>query len=228
MGKLDPAVIKQAAVGTVDAALTWQQPKAQQMVARLRLVHPDKTPAEIMALITKDYLATVAAGGVGAGAAAAVPNGAVQVPAALADLTLFLKRSVLYVLAAAEVYGVHSLDLERRRFLVMMVLAGDSANKKVVAALGKKAVPHWGKGIIKAIPMAKINAVNKVLGPRFIAKYGTKQGVLVLGKQVPLALGAVIGVAGNTGFGYGIVRSTKKMLGPVPDTWDEREEARES
>ena len=45
--------------------------------------------------------------------------------------------------------------------------------------------------------MTAINKANKVLGPRFITKYGTKQGVLVLGKQVPMGIGAVLGGGGN-------------------------------
>lgn len=37
--------------------------------------------------------------------------------------------------------------------------------------------------------METINNVNKALGPRFITKYGTREGLLVLGKQIPLGLG---------------------------------------
>ncbi len=68
--------------------------------------------------------------------------------------------------------------------------------------------------------METINNVNKALGPRFITKYGTREGLLVLGKQIPLGLGAIVGAAGNATFGYFIVRSTKKVLGEAPENWD--------
>jgi hypothetical protein len=64
---------------------------------------------------------------------------------------------------------------------VQTVLIGDSA----ITALNKgagRSVPYWGKQIVNAIPMSAVNKANKVLGPRFITKYGTKQGVLVLRK----------------------------------------------
>lgn len=138
----------------------------------------------------------------------------------MVDLAAFLEASVLYVLAVAEIYGIDVEDIERRRFLVMTVLLGDTGTKTVAQALGKKSVPYWSKSIISKIPMESINAANRVLGPRFITKYGTKQGVLVLGKQLPLALGALVGAGGNAAFGYWIVQSTKKFLQKAPENWD--------
>ena len=61
--------------------------------------------------------------------------------------------------------------------------------------------------------MDAIKKLNRVLGPRFITKYGTKQGVLVLGKQLPFGLGAAIGGAGNHLVGRGIVTTTHRILG---------------
>ena len=139
-----------------------------------------------------------------------VPNGVVQVPAALADLAVFLESSVLYVLTLAEIYNVDAEDFERRKFLVMTALLGDAGTKQVVNALGKKTIPFWAKTIINKIPMHAIQAANKVLGSRFITKYGTKQGVLVLGKQIPFGLGAAVGAGSNAFFGYAVMKTTKK------------------
>ena len=58
-----------------------------------------------------------------------------------------------------------------------------------------------------------------MLGPRFITKYGTKQGVLVLSKQVPLGIGAGLGAGGNHVFGRLTVKSAKKVFGPAPKSW---------
>lgn len=44
--------------------------------------------------------------------------------------------------------------------------------------------------------MTAVKQANKILGPRFNTKYGTKTGILVLGKQVPLPIGSGIGGVG--------------------------------
>ncbi len=202
----------------LDKALTVQQPLAEEYVARLRRVHPDKSPEELIAFVNKWYLGAVSTTGAGAGVAAIVPNIAVQVPAALADMATFLEASVMYVLSLMEIYGLNVEDIERRKLLVTTVLVGDAGTKVLDKVLGRT-VPYWGKQIVKSIPMKAINQANKILGPRFITKWGTKQGILVLGKQLPLAMGAAIGGVGNGAFGYGIIRSCKKTLGPAPTLW---------
>jgi hypothetical protein len=45
--------------------------------------------------------------------------------------------------------------------------------------------------------MSAVNKANKVLGYRFITKYGTKQGVLVLSKQIPFGLGIAVGASSS-------------------------------
>ncbi|WJZ03242.1 hypothetical protein [Corynebacterium freiburgense] len=220
MKKFDTAALKELAASGFDKALLAQQPIALEMVARLRRVHPEKSPEELVKFLNNTYLGTITVTGTGSGLASVVPNGVVQVPVALADFAAFLESSVLYVLALAEIYGVNVEDIERRRFLVLTALLGDSGTKTVTQALGKKTVPYWSKTIINKIPMEMITKANKLLGPRFITKYGSKQGMLVLGKQLPLALGAVVGAGGNATFGYMVIRSTKKLLDSPPENWD--------
>jgi hypothetical protein len=210
------AVVK----STFDKALELQQPLAEANVARLRRVNPDKSPAQLIKYANAIYLTAVTTTGGAAGASAAVPNGVVQIPVAIADLLTFLEASVLYTLTVAEIHGLHIEDLERRRFLVMAVLLGDAGATRVISPLVQRTAPHWGKQVVKAIPMTAINAANKVLGPRFITKYGTTQGLLVLAKQVPFFIGAGIGAAGNHLFGWVVIKASKKILGPVRDSWD--------
>lgn len=219
--KLDPRALAKAGL---EKALEAQYPLAVENVGRLRRVHPDKSPADLVSYLNKIYLGAVAGAGAGAGAAAAVPNGWVQVPAALADLLTFLEASVLYTLSVAEVHGLDVEDVERRRLLVTAVLVGNSTATATLQPLVGRSVPYWGRQIVKAIPMSAINKANQVLGPRFVTKYGTKQGVLVLGKQVPLFIGAGIGAGGNSVFGWLIVRTARKILGPPPQSWNKLRE----
>lgn len=66
--------------------------------------------------------------------------------------------------------------------------------------------------------MSAIHSANRVLGPRFITKYGTKQGLLVLGRQVPFGVGAVIGAGGNATLGRATVLAARNAFGPPPTT----------
>lgn len=204
----------------LNKALEAQYPLAVENVARLRRVHPGKSPAELISFLNGVYLGAVTATGAGAGAAAIVPNGWVQVPAGIVDLLTFLEASVLYTLSVAEIHGLDVEDVERRRFLVTSVLVGNAAATTALEPLIGRTAPYWGKKIVQSIPMSAINKANAVLGPRFVTKYGTKQGVLVLGKQIPLFIGVGIGAAGNHLFGWFVIKAAGKILGPPPQSWD--------
>jgi hypothetical protein len=211
--------VKEVIAQTYDKALQSQHHLAIANVARLRRVHPEKSPAELVSFLNNWYVGSVTAIGAGAGAAAVLPNGVVQIPAAIADLGSFMTASAYYALSIAAIHEVDVEDFETRRLLVTAILLGNSAN-----AVLEKAIPrlakHWGKQIVAVIPRPAILAANKVLGPRFITITGTKVGVLVLGKQVPFLVGAGIGAVGNAVFAQTIVKSAKRVLGPAPTAWD--------
>lgn len=202
----------------LEKSLVLQAPLARKNVARLRRVHPQATPDELIKKLDLAYLSAVTVSGGAAGAAGVVPSGGI--PTALADVMVFTEATVLYVLSRAEVHGLHPEDVERRKLLAYMVLVGDGAS----AALGK-AIPrtggYWAKRIVDGIPMSAVRAANKALGPRFITKYGAKQGVLVLSKQVPLGVGAALGAGGNHVFGRLSVKTANKVFGPPPEVWTE-------
>jgi hypothetical protein len=198
-------------------ALTFQSPAARNNLERLRRVHPDETPTELAKRVTKYYLSAVTTSGGAMGAAGAIPGGGIA--SAAFDFVAFTEASVLYTLTLAEIHGIHPEDIERRRLLVQTVLIGDSA----LTALNKgadKTVAHWGKQIVNAIPMSAVNKANKVLGPRFITKYGTKQGTLVLSKQIPLGLGIGVGAFANHMIGRTIVGTARKVFGPAPEFFE--------
>ena len=214
MSKVDDAknLLQQA----LDKALVAQQPLAYKHVERLRRVHPGNTPQELIRRLDRYYLAAVTASGGASGAAGMVPGAAI--PTALADVMVFTEASVLYTLSLAEVHGVHPEDFERRKLLALTVLLGETAVGALDKAVGKTG-PYWAKLIVEAIPMSAINKANKVLGPRFITRYGTRQGVLVLGKQVPLGLGAALGAGGNHVFGRLTIESARAIFGEPPSSW---------
>ncbi|WP_248762945.1 hypothetical protein [Pseudarthrobacter sp. SSS035] len=57
--------------------------------------------------------------------------------------------------------------------------------EKVVRRTGK----HWSAKLIKLMPTPALKAINSVMGRNFVTKYGTKQGIIVLGKVARSASG---------------------------------------
>jgi len=134
----------------------------------------------------------------------------------------FLEVSTLFILAVAEVHGVRIDDPERRRILVLTVLLGDSGAHFVEKAAGRTG-KHWGKLLTDAIPMPTIIKINKHLGAQFITKYGTKRGIIVLGRLAPFGIGALIGGAGNAVFGRTVVAGARRAFGPLDERWHDED-----
>lgn len=202
----------------LEKALVAQAPVARANVERLRRLHPDESPSQLITRIRRTYLAAITISGGGAGVASAVAGARVRTAVAGAEIMAFTEATTLYVLSLAEVHGLSPEDVERRRLLVLTVLLGDSAISALEASIPRTA-PYWARLIVEKTPMSAINAVNNVLGPRFITKYGTKQGVLVLSKQAPRYVGAALGAGGNHLFGRLTIRSASRIFGPPPAAW---------
>jgi hypothetical protein len=81
--------------------------------------------------------------------------------------------------------------------------------------------------LTEAIPTSTITKVNKVLGRWFVTKYGTKQGILVIGRLAPFGIGAGIGGAGNALFGRTVVAGARRAFGPPPGEWTDAGRAEE-
>ncbi|MEI2641785.1 MAG: hypothetical protein V9G10_05485 [Candidatus Nanopelagicales bacterium] len=181
--------------------------------------HPGATPADVIRYLGREYTSTVAVVGGAGGMIAAAPGiglaGAVGYAAF--DIGTFTTASALYAISVAEVHGVRLIEPERRRMLVMAVLAGNSGVGVVEQAAGRTGA-HWGKVTVAAIPTAQLRAVNKVLGANFVTKYGTKQGILVLGKSIPAGFGGLIGAAGNAAMSRLTVKAAQQAFGPAPTT----------
>ena len=216
---MDP---KQVAAQALTKALTFQGPVARKNFERLRRVHPHDSPRRLARRVNRYYLTTVTSSGGAMGAAGTLPGGGI--PSAAFDVVAFTEASVLYALTLAEIHNLHPEDYERRRLLVQTILIGDSA----VTALNKassRSVTHWASKIVTKIPMPAINAANQMLGPRFITKYGTKQGILVLSKQVPLGLGIGVGASASFLVGRTVVGTAGKVFGPAPATFASDQDA---
>jgi hypothetical protein len=78
---------------------------------------------------------------------------------------------------------------------------------------------HWGRLLTEVIPMSTITKVNKVLGRWFVTKYGTKQGLIAIGRLAPFGIGAGIGGAGNALFGRTVITGARRAFGLPSGEW---------
>jgi hypothetical protein len=59
------------------------------------------------------------------------------------------------------------------------------------------------------------------VGENFFTKYGTKEGIVVLGHVVPFGFGAAIGGGANAALATLHVWLTRRAFGPPPPSWPE-------
>ena len=204
----------------VNKALKVQQAAVQGHIARVRRGRPDATPREVIKRLDRQLIAATTSTGAGVGAAAAAPGVGTGVALAVSggEVLTFMEAAALYTLAVAEVHGVQVTDLERRRTLFMAVMLGESGTA-TIGQVAERTGQHWGRQLVHRIPMSQIKAINKVLGHNFVTKYGTKQGVIVLGRVAPFGIGALIGGGANAAMATMITRSARRAFGPPPDSW---------
>ena len=201
----------------VEKAISMQQAPVGGYVARLRRSQPNATPAQVIAVLEKQYLTTVTGAGAAVGGIAAAPAVGTAAAFALsgAETVLFFEATALFALAVAEVHGVRIADIERRRTLLLAVVLGDNGAMLVEKMAGRTG-QHWGDLLPEAIPLSSITAINKTLGRWFLRRYGRKQGMLAIGRLAPLGIGAAIGAAGNHAFGRTVVTTSRRVFGPPP------------
>jgi hypothetical protein len=203
----------------IDAAVNVSGAEVERFIRGARRRRANMTGPQLITALERSYTGLVATTGAAAGGLAAAP--AVGLPgglvAGMADAGAFTAATAVYVLAVASVHGIEVDDIDRRKALLLTVLAGPGAVNVVERAAGRTGA-HWGRRVTESVSMDVIRRINRVLGQNFVTKYGTKQGILVLGKAVPFGLGAAIGMTGNAAMSRMVVRTTRSAFGPLPST----------
>ncbi|GAB1513472.1 hypothetical protein [Actinophytocola sp. KF-1] len=210
----------------LDKAIDLQTPLVRKNIARARQRNPDATPAEVVRTLERMYVSALAGTGAAVGGAAAAPAIGTGVAVALSAGEVFssLELSTLFVLSVAEVHGVRLDEIERRRTLVMGIMLGQSGSA-TIGKIAERTGQHWGRQLVSKVPMATLRQINKVLGKNFVTRYGTRQGIIVLGRVVPFGIGAVIGGGANATVAALAVRAARRAFGPAPRSWPGTEPA---
>lgn len=186
-------------------------------VDRLRRRNPHATPAQIIALLERQYLLAVSTSGGAVGAAAAMPVVGTGVSVALTttEVGTFFAASAAFSLAVADVHGIGVEETARRRALLMATILGEQGSATVGAEAGIN--PRaWAKTLLVNMPTQTIKRVNNALTRRLIRRQAGKQGALALGRLAPFGVGAVVGATGARAMGRTVVQGAHKAFGPPP------------
>lgn len=149
----------------LDAALTRVAAEKADAVAdvvavvRGRSAGVDRTPAEAIRVLNAWYLRQQATD---AGARAAGPAASGLVGALRPEATASLDRTMVYLLALADIHGVTLEDEERRKTLLMAVLLGDQGAKLATSALTGPGA-SWARRLV-SLPRVGNPLLGKLVG----------------------------------------------------------------
>ncbi|MEU8255511.1 hypothetical protein AB0C06_14760 [Micromonospora inaquosa] len=210
----------QRVLDLLDKAIALQTPLVQKNIARARQRNPEATPAEVIRNLERIYVSALTGAGAAVGGTAAAPGVGTGVALALSagEALSSLQLSALFALSIAEVHGVRIDEVERRRTVVMGIMLGGSGSA-TITKVAERTGQHWGRHVVAKVPVATLRQINTVLGRNFITKYGTKQGIIVLGRVAPFGIGAVIGGGANAALAALAVRASRRAFGPPPPSW---------
>jgi hypothetical protein len=199
-----------------------QGPAVKAYVERLRAGTVDATPAEIITKLEKQYLAAVMASGAAVGSAAAIPGiGTLAALSAVAGETVvFLEATALFVLAVAEVHGIPAEHRERRRALVLAVLVGEDSKHAIADLVGPgRTKGAWLSDGAATLPLPAVSQLNSRLLRYFVKRYTLRRGAIIIGKLLPVGIGAVVGGVGNRLMGKRIIEHARAAFGSPPPRW---------
>ncbi|WP_052848701.1 hypothetical protein [Streptomyces avicenniae] len=210
----------QRVLDLLDKAIEVQNGLVRRNIARARQRNPDATPAQVVRGLERMYIGAMTGTGAAVGGTAAVPGIGTGVALALSAGEAFssLEMSALFTLSVADVHGVHPDEIERRRTLVMGVMLGGTGSA-TIARVAERTGQDWGRQVVTKAPVTTLRRVNRALAKHFIRKYGTKQGIVLLGRAAPFGIGAVIGGTANAAIARGTVQAGRRAFGPPPESW---------
>ncbi|MGQ0779377.1 MAG: hypothetical protein ACT4NY_34010 [Pseudonocardiales bacterium] len=226
----------------LEKAIGIQHSPVASYVALLRRARPDATPAEIIAVLEKQYLAAVTGTGAAAGGVAAVPGIGTVLGLTLSggERAVFFEATTLFALALAEVHGIRAEEVQRRQTLVLDVVFGDHSAPQAEETADQTdqprgdqpcgdqpcGDPHRGDPRLYMLPISLIAAINKPLSRWFVTKFGSTQAALVIGRIAPLGIGAAAWAAGNRGVGLMMLDASRRVFGPPPPNFPDHTPAK--
>lgn len=211
---LDLDALGDKMIASIDEVSTSRWEAAVERAAALPgELRPDKVRA-----LTTSFSRELAAAGAAAGAAAAAPavGTTASLLAAFGELAWFTGRSGDLVLTIAALHGRPTPTVDERRAWVLAVLLyGGSAQQGFTEAASQLGI-HLDHQTPARLPVASIRAINGVLTKALVRRYGTRRGVIALGRAIPLGIGAVIGGSANWTAVRSLARNADSFFARLP------------
>jgi hypothetical protein len=84
---------------------------------------------------------------------------------------------------------------------------------------------HWGQVLGMSSSRDTVREINAQLGRHLVGRFGARQGALMVGRALPLGVGAGIGAVGNLALGRSAIGAARRVFGPPPQrfagpVWD--------
>ena len=196
----------------LDKAIAIPAVRIEERVARMRRDRPGADSAELVEMAASRFRrdAGLSSGAVGASAALpAISTGA----AAALTVGQSAAFAVTYVLTVAEIQGVHVVDAERRRALVLSALLGKEGSEVVQGQLGLSTM-FWAAQMLMQMPLPSVKSINAHLIKRVAKRSAAKGGALALGRLIPFGIGAAIGWSGGRALANQVIEGAQAALGP--------------
>jgi hypothetical protein len=205
--------------GALDAAITVERPAVRHYLNRLYENHPGTEAAPFIDAMDKHYRRTVMGIGAAAGATAMVPGlgTGTALAAGVAEIGAFISATALYTMALADVYSIPTHDPEVRRALVLAVLVGEGSTLSLATGeVAARAGQRWSHVISRSNSKDAARSINTSLTQQYLARFGIRQGALMVGRALPMGIGAAVGVVGNAALAKAAIKSARAIFGPPP------------
>ncbi|NEM90560.1 hypothetical protein [Galbitalea soli] len=212
------------AIRGVEKLLSVQRPVVLAHLRTIRKAHPNASPAEVIRILERRYVAAVTTGGAAVGATAVIPGVGVVASLALSSVETagFLEASALFAQSVTEVHGIAIDDPERARTLVMAMILGSAGSELVEQLAGQVTgtaparSAFWGELVTKKLPRSALSRIGQQVRKSFIKRFAARTGGHWVGRALPFGIGAVIGGSGNFVLGRSVVASSRTAFGPPP------------
>ena len=199
----------------LDKAIAIPASRIEERVARMRRDRPGADAAELVEMAASRFRRDAGLSSGAVGASAAIPAISTGAAAALTvgQSAAFIASAVTYVLTVAEIQGVHVVDAERRRALVLSALLGKEGSEAVQGQLGLSSM-FWAAQVLMQMPLPSVKSINAHLIKRVAKRSAAKGGALALGRLLPFGIGAAIGWKGGRALANQVIEGAQAALGP--------------
>ena len=199
----------------LDKAIAIPASRIEERVARMRRDRPGADAAELVEMAGTRFRRDAGLSSGAVGASAAIPAISTGAAAALTvgQSAAFIASAVTYVLTVAEIQGVHVVDTERRRALVLSALLGKEGSEAVQGQLGLSSM-FWAAQLLMQMPLPSVKSINAHLIKRVAKRSAAKGGALALGRLLPFGIGAAIGWKGGRALANQVIEGAQAALGP--------------